>query len=262
MGIRQEKDRNEPAGELRDPGGKLRLFVRARLIAGAEIAVIPAQAHYLLHVMRARVGASLRLFNGKDGEWRARIAHVAKSTCTLICEAETVTQKETSDLWLAFAPIKRTPADYVAQKATELGVRVLQPVITSRTVARRVNVERLTANAVEAAEQSGRLSVPEVRNPVFLDALIAGWPRERRLVFCDEGGDAEPIAQALTRAKTSGIAWGVLTGPEGGFDPDERAAIRACPFVVPVTLGPRIMRADTAALAALAIWQALLGDWH
>jgi 16S rRNA (uracil1498-N3)-methyltransferase len=150
----------------------------------------------------------------------------------------------------------------VAQKATELGVRVLQPVITKRTNARRVNLERLGANAIEAAEQSGRLSVPEVREPVSLDALLETWPRERRLVFCDEGGDAEPIAAALPRVKESSSAWGVLTGPEGGFDPQERAAIRSSAFVLPVTLGPRILRADTAALAALAVWQAVLGDWR
>src|SRR5262249_4106745 len=128
-------------------------------------------------------------------------------------------------------------------------------------MARRVNLERLSANAIEAAEQSGRLSIPEVREPVSLDALLKHWPRERRLVFCDEGGDAEPIAAALLRLKKSSTAWSVLTGPEGGFDSEERAAIRASAFVLPVSLGPRIMRADTAALAALAVWQAVLGDW-
>jgi 16S rRNA (uracil1498-N3)-methyltransferase len=260
--MRQEKDRDASPGDLVHPGGKLRLFVRARLMLDAKIEATPAQAHYLLHVMRARRGASLRLFNGRDGEWRARIADVARGACALVCEEETASQSETPDLWLAFAPIKKTPADYVAQKATELGVRVLQPVITRRTVARRVNLERLTANAVEASEQSCRLSVPEVRESVFLDALVTGWPKERRLVFCDEGGDAEPIGEALTRAKGMATAWWVLTGPEGGFDSHERAAIRGCPCVIPVTLGPRIMRADTAALAALAVWQAVLGDWH
>jgi 16S rRNA (uracil1498-N3)-methyltransferase len=164
------------------------------------------------------------------------------------------------DLWLAFAPIKKTPADYLAQKATELGVAVLQPVITNRTVARRVNLERMRANAIEAAEQSGRLSVPEIREPVSLDALLRSWPAGRRLLFCDEGGDAAAIANALDDVG-DWTQWGVLTGPEGGFDPQERAAIRQCAFVVPVTLGPRIMRADTAALAALSVWQAICGDW-
>lgn len=210
--------------------------------------------------MRAREGDRVLLFNGVDGEWRARIAEVTRKTCSLLCEAQTEPQAEVPDLWLAFAPIKKTPADYVAQKATELGSRVLQPVITRRTVARRVNLERLRANAIEAAEQSGRLSVPEVRAPLSLEALLKSWPDRRLLLFCDEGGDAEPIAEALEKTRGH-AAWGVLTGPEGGFDPDERARIRACPFVVPVTLGPRIMRADTAALAALAVWQAIAGDW-
>jgi 16S rRNA (uracil1498-N3)-methyltransferase len=256
----REKDRFASLAELEDKSGKLRLYVEAPLSEGARFAATRAQAHYLLHVMRARSGAVLRVFNGRDGEWRARIAGTGKGACDLLCEKQTGAQSEVPDLWLAFAPVKKTPADYVAQKATELGVRVLAPVITSRTVARRVNVERLRANAVEAAEQSGRLSVPEAREPMSLEMLLAQWPRERRLVFCDEGGDAEPIAQALSK-QPSGGAWGVLTGPEGGFDAEERAGIRAMPFAVPVTLGPRIMRADTAALAALSVWQAILGDW-
>ena len=219
------------------------------------------QAHYLLHVMRARIGARVLLFNGADGEWQARIVEVTRRSCALLCEAQSQAQAEVPDLWLAFAPIKKTPADYVAQKATELGSRVLQPVITRRTIARRVNLDRLRANAIEAAEQSGRLSVPEIREPVSLDVLLESWPTDRWLLFCDEGGDASPVADALQRAR-GGSAWGVLTGPEGGFDSAERAAIRSRLFVLPVTLGPRIMRADTAALAALAIWQAILGDWR
>lgn len=260
--MRQDKDWDARTGEIDDAGGKLRLFVRARLMLSMKIPATPAQAHYLLHVMRVGAGASLRLFNGSDGEWRARIVDVAKGTCSFVCEVEIQLQRESPNLWLAFAPIKKIPADYVAQKATELGVRVLQPVITRRTVARRVNLGRIEANAIEAAEQSGRLSVPEVREPVLLDSLVNDWPRERRLVFCDEAGDAEPIGEALTRAKGTAAAWAVLTGPEGGFDADERAHIRSGPSVIPVTLGPRIMRADTAALAALAVWQAVLGDWH
>jgi 16S rRNA (uracil1498-N3)-methyltransferase len=260
----RDKTREDPEGELTEAGGKLRLFVEAPLAAGARISPSEGQAHYLLHVMRARGGERVALFNGVDGEWRARLAEVTRRNCALICEAQGQAQTEVPDLWLAFAPIKKTPADYVAQKATELGVRALQPVITRRTVARRVNLERMRANAIEAAEQSGRLGVPELREPVALDALLQSWPAGRRLLFCDEGGDAAPIAAALEkeRAGQGAAAWGVLTGPEGGFDPQERAAIRACSFVLPVTLGPRIMRADTAALAALAIWQALLGDWR
>ena len=163
------------------------------------------------------------------------------------------------DIWLAFAPIKKTPADYLVQKATELGVSVLLPVFTRRTIVSRVNLERMAANAAEAAEQSERLTVPEVREAVDLDKLLAVWPKARRLYFCDEGGDARPLAEA---ARGAGGPAAILTGPEGGFDPAEREMLRASPFVVPVTLGPRILRADTAALAALSVWQSVAGDWR
>jgi len=250
------------SGGLVHPGGKVRLFVDAPLGPGAKVVLPAQQSHYLLRVMRGRPGDRVLLFNGKDGEWRAQIAEVRKNAAVLACERLIAAQADVPDLWLAFAPIKKTPADYVAQKATELGVRVLQPVITRRTIARRVNMERLKANAIEAAEQSGRLTLPEIREPLALDALLEAWPRDRRLVFCDEGGNAEPIADALERARHSAEPYGVLTGPEGGFDAEERAAVRSKPFVLPVTLGPRIMRADTAALAALALWQGIAGDWR
>jgi 16S rRNA (uracil1498-N3)-methyltransferase len=211
--------------------------------------------------MRSRVGTRVLLFNGLDGEWRASIVEVARRSCKLLCETQSQAQAEVPDLWLAFAPIKKIPADYLAQKSTELGAKVLQPVITKRTVARRVNLERMRANAIEAAEQSGRLSVPEIREPVALDALLRSWPMGRQLLFCDEGGDAFPIAKALGHAGER-TPWGMLTGPEGGFDPSERTLIRQCTFVLPVTLGPRIMRADTAALAGLAVWQSICGDWR
>ena len=184
---------------------------------------------------------------------------ISKRSCMLSCERLTTPQNEVPDLWLVFAPIKKTPADYLTQKATELGARVLQPVVTRRTIVTRVNTERMRANAIEAAEQSGRLSVPEVREPQSFDKLLAGWPNERRILFCDEAGEAPPIAKALGDASSG--PWAVLTGPEGGFDPAERAALRALPFVTPVSLGARILRADTAALAALALWQAIKGDW-
>jgi 16S rRNA (uracil1498-N3)-methyltransferase len=189
----------------------------------------------------------------------ARIAEVTRRSCVFLCDQQTERQADTPDIWLVFAPIKKTPGDYVAQKATELGVRVLQPVYTHRTIARRVNPERMQANAIEAAEQSGRLTVPEIREPAELDKLLSSWPRDRKLLFCDEAGDAPPIRDGLARAPDG--LWAVLTGPEGGFDDGERASIRALPCVVPVTLGMRILRADTAALAALAIWQSIKGDW-
>jgi 16S rRNA (uracil1498-N3)-methyltransferase len=244
---------------LREPGGKVRLYVEAPLGAGQRVEASDNQAHYLLHVMRARAGDHLSMFNGRDGEWLAQISDVTKRGCAFHCERQTQPQADTPDLWLCFAPIKKTPADYLAQKATELGVSTLQPVFTRRTIVSRVNPERMRANAIEAAEQSDRLTAPEVREPVPLDQLLANWPAGRRILFCDEAGEAPPIAEAL--AGGAG-AWAVLTGPEGGFDPAERDAIRAKSFVMPVSLGPRILRADTAALAALSVWQALLGDWR
>jgi len=246
------------ADELHDTGGKVRLHVEAALSDGARVVLEDAQAHYLLHVMRAKTGARVSLFNGRDGEWLARVAETAKRSCTLVGERQTRAQDATPDVWLCFAPVKKTPADYVVQKATELGVRALQPVFTRRTIVTRINEERMKANAIEAAEQSERLTVPEIREAVTLDKLLRAWPRERSVLFCDEGGDAQPIAKAAAKIDTNSIA--ILTGPEGGFDPAERDAIRSQSFVVPVTLGPRILRADTAALASLAIWQALRGD--
>lgn len=242
--------------ELTSPGGKLRLFVEQPLGQGARVAPSAAQSHYLLHVMRARVGDPVSLFNGHDGEWLGQIAESTRRDCVLTCERKTQKQTTDDDLWLVFAPIKKTPADYVTQKATELGVSVLQPVFTRRTVVRRVNAERMRANAIEAAEQSGRLTVPEIREPLELSRLVQEWPRNRNLLFCDEGG-APPILQSL--ANTRNGLWAVLTGPEGGFDDDERTLIRALPATVPVSLGKRILRADTAALASLAIWQAQRG---
>lgn len=242
--------------ELSEPGGKVRLYVEVTLERGADIVPTPAQSHYLLHVMRARAGDRVSLFNGCDGEWLAQIAKVTRRDCALACERQVAAQTKDDDLWLVFAPIKKTPADYVAQKATELGVSVLQPVITRRTIVHRVNGERLRANAIEAAEQSGRMTVPEIRDPVELSSQLESWPRERSLLFCDEAG-APRILEALSAAR--GSTWAVLIGPEGGFDEKERVMIRALPSTVPVSLGTRILRADTAALAALAILQAQCG---
>ncbi|HLY05628.1 MAG TPA: 16S rRNA (uracil(1498)-N(3))-methyltransferase [Rhizomicrobium sp.] len=242
--------------ELVEPGGKVRLFVEQPLTEGARVALSAQQGHYLLHVMRAHLGDRVSLFNGHDGEWLAGIAEAGRRACVLSCEQQTLRQTDDDDLWLVFAPIKKTPADYVTQKATELGVSVLQPVITRRTIVHRVNIERMRANAIEACEQSGRITVPEIRVPLDLDRLLKEWPRERNLLFCDEGG-APPVLKALRSVEKG--PWAVLTGPEGGFDNDERKAIRALSSTVPASLGERILRADTAALAALAVWQAQCG---
>jgi 16S rRNA (uracil1498-N3)-methyltransferase len=242
--------------QLTAPGGKVRLFVDQPLSIDARVDVSAPQSHYLLHVMRARVGDHVRVFNGREGEWLAGITEAMGRDCVLACERKIHEQTTDDDLWLVFAPIKKTPADYLAQKATELGVSVLQPVITRRTIVHRISVERMRANAIEAAEQSGRLTVPEIRPPIELPQLLNQWPDGRGLLFCDESG-AGPIAEAL--ATVSQARWAVLTGPEGGFDEDERAMIRALAATVPASLGKRILRADTAALAALAVWQAQCG---
>ncbi len=248
---------NEP--QLMEPGGKTRLYVTGDLGKGMTVSLDEGQSHYLLHVLRSQAGNLLTLFNGRDGEWQARITQAAKRGVAVTCLQQTQPQAGTPDIWLAFAPVKKTPSDYLVQKASELGVSVLQPVFTRRTVVGRINQERMRANAVEAAEQSGRLSVPEIREGVTFARLLATWPAERRLLFCDEGGDAKTMTQAARESRGGPTA--ILTGPEGGFDPAERAALRALPFVMPVSLGPRILRADTAALAALAIWQAVAGDF-
>jgi len=247
---------SETTTELTEAGGKTRLFVTADLGEGKATPLSDGQAHYLLHVMRAKQGDRLRLFNGRDGEWAAEITTVTKRGAIVTARVPTLPQAQVPDLWLVFAPVKKTPADYLAQKATELGVRKLQPVFTRRTIVTRLNEDRLLANAIEAAEQSDRVSVPEIAAPVKLEKLLAAWPAERRLYFCDEGGDAKPLAQAAEPGPAA-----ILTGPEGGFDPAERELLRSRSFVVPVTLGPRILRADTAALAALAVWQSAAGDW-
>ena len=247
------------ADDVTEAGGKTRLYVTADLGEGGAIALDEGQSHYLLHVLRAQLGNRVLLFNGRDGEWLAQIVQATKRGVTAKCLKQTEPQVDGPDIWLAFAPVKKTPSDYLVQKATELGASVLLPVFTRRTIVSRINQERMAANAIEAAEQSGRLNVPEIRDDAALEKLLAAWPRERRLFFCDEGGNAKPLAEAAR--SVSGPA-AILTGPEGGFDPAEREMLRAQPFVTPVTLGPRILRADTAALAALTIWQAVAGDWR
>ncbi len=247
------------ASDLKEAGGRTRLFVTVPLEPGGTVILDEGQSHYLLHVLRAKAGARVLLFNGRGGEWLGEIGAASKRGITVLVVQQTEKQTDVPDVWLLFAPVKKTPSDYLAQKATELGVRKLQPVFTRRTIVTRLNQERLQANAVEAAEQSGRLSVPEIGEAVALEKFLDAWPRERKILFCDEGGDAKPLAQAAREMGEGPCA--ILTGPEGGFDPQEREALRAQAFVTPVTLGPRILRADTAALAALAIWQSVKGDF-
>ena len=237
-----------------------RLFVESRLAGGAEAPLSEGQAHYLRHVLRRGDGAPLLLFNGRDGEWRAALELRGRKAAVARIGERTREQEPEPDLWLCFAPVKRARIDLIAEKATELGVSCLQPVLTEHTAVERVNVERLRANAVEAAEQCGILRLPELHAPERLQSVIAGWDVARTLIFCDEASRAgDPLASlgALSRGPL-----GVLVGPEGGFAPDERELLSRQPFVVAISLGPRVLRADTAAVAALALLNAVLGDWR
>ncbi|KAA5597256.1 16S rRNA (uracil(1498)-N(3))-methyltransferase [Blastochloris sulfoviridis] len=238
----------------------VRLFAEGQFAPDAEISIGPDATNYLANVLRLRVGDEVLLFNGRDGEWRARIADLKKRGAMLVLRGQTRPQSVPCDLWYLFAPLKHARLDYMVQKAVEMGASVLQPVMTRRTQASRVNLERMHANAIEAAEQCGILSVAEVRPVAALDDLLAAWPAERTLVFCDEDAPPGGAPAALAAAPKGPLA--VLVGPEGGFDPAERERLAALPGVVRLSLGPRILRADTAAVAALALVQAIRGDWR
>lgn len=237
-----------------------RLFVKSPLTAGADVTLDQDQTHYLAHVLRIAPDAPVLTFNGTDGEWYARVAHVGKKAATLVAEHQTRPQEDGPDLHYLFAPIKRARLDYMAQKATEMGASVLQPTMTRRTIAERVKVERLVANAVEAAEQCGILRVPEVRAPQKLEDILASWDPARRLVVADETAAVVSPLEALAAEPARPHA--VLIGPEGGFDPEERESLLKKDYVLPVSLGPRVMRADTAAVACLALVNAVWGDWR
>ncbi len=237
-----------------------RLFVAAPLVAGGEIALDPAQAHYLINVMRCKAGDEVLVFNGLDGEWRASLAGSGRKSVKLNLVEQERPQTEGPDLHYVFAPLKRARLDYMVQKATELGVSRLIPVLTRRTMAERINEARLRANAIEAAEQCGILCVPNIESPEKLPKLLENWDRHRLLIFADEQAPTASPLVALTAQKPQPLA--VLIGPEGGFEADERALLLKQPFVVPISLGPRIMRADTAAVAALSLVNAVLGDWR
>lgn len=244
-----------PATPAWPPKSLPRLFVRQPLDSGAEIELDKAQANYLGNVMRLSEGSELLLFDGHSGEWLARISESGKRRMAVAVERLTRAAEAIADVWLAFAPVKRSQTDWLVEKATELGAGRLIPVITKRTVVDRVKLERLEAIAIEAAEQCGRTVVPKICQPVTLGAFLKEQ-LSRALYFADECG-GEDAAGAVRRGPST-----LLTGPEGGFTDEERSAIRASPGAVPISLGPRILRAETAALAALAIYMAVAGDWR
>ncbi len=235
-----------------------RLFVASRLAESGTITLDGAQAHYLAHVLRMKPGDELLLFNGIDGEWLTNLAATAKRTVTISVQSPTRAQAAAPDLLFAFAPVKAARLDWMAQRATEMGAGIIQPVMTQHTQGPAPSVERLMANAVEAAEQCGRLSVPAVLPAVKFDAFLAGFEPGRRMIFCDEAtGQRDPVT-VLSAMDDAPLA--VLIGPEGGFSEPERRRLNALPFVTPLSLGPRILRADTAAVAAMALVQACRGD--
>ncbi len=246
-----------PATPAWPPRSAPRLFVERDLGANATIAVDGNAAHYLIAVMRVKDGDIVLLFNGRDGEWAASARDIRKRDLVLACGQQTRPLEEAPDFWLCAAPIKKGRIDLVAEKACELGVARLQPVMTARAVVDRLNLDRLRAHMVEAAEQCGRTAVPDLAETVKLAALLKDWPNDRHLFFADEAGG---IAMHEAFANAPGPA-ALLVGPEGGFTDEERAAIRACPLAVAISLGPRILRAETAAIAATACWMAANGDW-
>ncbi|MBB3713158.1 16S rRNA (uracil1498-N3)-methyltransferase [Limimaricola variabilis] len=236
---------------------KVRLFLDHPLAEGQTVPLEAAQAHYLSGVMRLGPGAVISVFDGRSGEFDASIAQASKRGGTLEIGAQTRPLQPPPDLWLCFAPIKKARTDFIVEKAAEMGAARIVPVLTEFTNSERVRVDRLRAHAIEAAEQCGGTYVPQVAEPVKLAKLLDGWPEERSLMFCDE-----TLVGKTGRLPDTPGPWAVLIGPEGGFSDKERARLRGLDHAHPVSLGPRILRADTAAVAALTLWQTTLGDWR
>jgi len=241
----------------------IRLHVTSPLAAAAAVAPTLDQSRYLTQVMRLKAGDDLLVFNGRDGEWRCTVAEVLKKGVILRAEEQVRPQTFGPDLELIVSVVKKARVETIVEKAAELGARRVRLVLTKRTNADRIRLDRLDAIAEEAAEQTGRMDVPAVGDPIKLDALLDGWETGRRLMFCDETGGAPAIsALAAAGAGAQEQKWSILIGPEGGFSPEEGERLRSLPFTTAVSLGPRILRADTAAIAAMTLWQAAVGDWE
>lgn len=250
-----------PRYDFRSP----RLYVDAPLTGGGGVKPDHGQANYLLNVLRLKAGDAVLLFNGRDGEWRATLAEAGKRSVSLAIGERTRRQPAAGDLHVLFAPLKHARLDYMVQKAVELGATALQPVLTRRTQVARVNLDRMRANAIEAAEQCGILTLPEIGEPVAFNAMLGSRDAKRLLIFCDEDAEVKDPVAALAAARTQSAAampLALLLGPEGGFAEEERAALLQQPNMLRLALGPRILRTDTAAVAALALVQAVLGDWR
>jgi len=249
-----------------------RLFIDQDLVGGQVCPLPEAQAHYLTRVMRCGDGDLARAFNGRDGEWQAAIAVSGRQVSIKPIKQLRAQSNENVNLYLLFAPLKKTRTDFAVEKATELGAAIIQPITTERTQTQRVKTERLQALAIEAAEQTERMSVPAVKDLMTLDAQLTAWDRALPLIYCDEAGDGEGAPWGGSEGRAAPMAsvirefdspeGGILIGPEGGFSPAERDRLRGLDFVHPVTLGPRILRAETAIVSALTIWQSVLGDWR
>lgn len=237
----------------------IRLHVTTDLAPGAAVAPTLDQSRYLSQVMRLKLGDDLLIFNGRDGEWRATISEVLKKGLILQCEEQVRPQATAPDVRLLIAVVKKSALEFAVEKATELGAGRVSLVVTRRTQVQHVRLDRLDAIAVESAEQTGRMDMPMIDEPRKLDDLLDGWDPGRRLMFCDETGGAPAVAALQTAGPGP---WAILIGPEGGFAPEERDRLRALPFATAVSLGPRVLRADTAATTALALWQAAIGDWE
>ena len=241
------------------PGEKIRLYVEDDLYSGASLNLNPGQVHYLLNVMRRVIGDRLAVFNGRDGEWVATITRIGRRSGMLTATMPGQPQRKPPDLWLLFAPIKKARTDFIVEKATELGVASIQAVLTRNTNSGRIRLDRLRAHSIEAAEQCGETFVPELVEPAKLSSIIQHWDPARRILFCDETRAALPARDALSQASRG--PWAILIGPEGGFTLEESVQLRSLPFVTATTLGPRVLRADTAVVAAITLWQVALGDW-